>query len=519
MTNRQESQPIPNLPDYAFGERIGAGTYGTVYKARLISNILSRPSSAACNRPSSARPTSALSTFYAIKCISRKSLTKTTEDLLINEIKLLKGIKHENIVEMYDFQWDENYIYIIMEYCSGGDMSMFIRTRQLLSEARVRPFVKQIAKVLKFLYEKNISHMDLKPENILLTSADKSILKVADFGVAQHIGKDGSRSIRGTLMYMAPEILSSRPYDNRVDLWSVGVILYECLFGRPLFTFITIHDLIDTIKSDTPIQIPNDARISSECRNLLEGLLQRDPNKRISFADFFRHPFIFNDLSAQIARADEFLQKAINYEQLGDLQKALDYRVRALDEYAAITKVDEDADRKRMLKMKTAQGVKAAEDLKKRIRESASNSGLTPPPTTTTTTSLSSSPTIMNTDPLDLNNDKELFDAYQHCLNGDQLVNAFRFAQACEEYETGLSVMFHVSQMETDPTKKKILRDVITHFLSKAELSKQRNETQRIDLTIEKIKQDAASDNTIHDEIVNDEKKQQSIPQQTCCLQ
>ena len=94
-----------------------------------------------------------------------------------------------------------------------------------------------------------------------------------DFGVAQCIGKDGSRSIRGTLMYMAPEILSSHPYDNRVDLWSVGVILYgkvalfsftrsiylfrlkECLFGRPLFTFTTIHDLIDTIKSDAPIEV------------------------------------------------------------------------------------------------------------------------------------------------------------------------------------------------------------------------------------------------------------------------
>ncbi|CAF0858768.1 unnamed protein product [Adineta ricciae] len=518
MTNRQESQPTPNLPDYAFGERLGAGTYGTVYKARLISNILSRPSSAAQSRPTSARPTSALPAFYAIKCISRKSLTKTTEDLLINEIKLLKGIKHEHIVEMYDFQWDENYIYIIMEYCAGGDMSMFIRSRQLLSEARVRPFVKQIAKVLKFLYERNISHMDLKPENILLTSVEKPILKIADFGVAQCIGKDGSRSIRGTLMYMAPEILSSHPYDNRVDLWSVGVILYECLFGRPLFTFTTIHDLIDTIKSDTPIEIPNDARISPECRNLLEGLLQRDPNQRISFVEFFRHPFIFADLSAQIARADDFLQKAILYEQSGDLQKALDYRVRTLDEYVAITKVDEDADRKRIFKMKITQGVSAAEDLKKRIRETITNSGLTPPATTSLSSSSLSPPTIMNTDPLDLNNDQVLFDAYQNCLNGNQLVNAFRFTQACEEYEKGLTVMFGVARTELDPMKKQILREVITHFLNKAESAKQRSEAQRIDLAFQKIKEDSANDSTTPDEVLNDEKKQ-SAATQTCCLQ
>jgi serine/threonine protein kinase len=88
--------------------------------------------------------------------------------------------------------------------------------------------------------------MDLKPENILLTSIHRPTLKVAgndqesrflliwtlgiDFGVAQHIGRQGSRSIRGTLLYMAPEILSSRPYDNRVDLWSIGVILYGMIW-------------------------------------------------------------------------------------------------------------------------------------------------------------------------------------------------------------------------------------------------------------------------------------------------
>ncbi|CAF0922286.1 unnamed protein product [Rotaria sp. Silwood1] len=516
LTNRYESTAIPSLPDYAFGEKLGAGSYGTVYKARLISNIQSRPSSAACNRPTSARPTSALPTFYAIKCINRKVLTKTTEDLLINEIKTLKDIKHENIVEMYDFQWDENYIYIVTEYCAGGDMSTFIRSRQQLTETRARPFVQQIAKVLKFLYEKGISHMDLKPENILLTSIDKPILKVADFGVAQHIGEQGSRSVRGTLVYMAPEILSENPYDNRVDLWSIGVILYECLFGRPPFVFSTVNQLIDLIKSDIPIEIPNDAQISPECRNLLENLLQRNPDKRISFPDFFRHPFICLDVSPQIAHADNTLQQAINYEQSGDFKKALDYRVQALDEYLAIIKVDEDADRRRMLRMKVKQGVVVAEDLKKRIKEATTNSESTP---SVTTTSLLPSPSTSPSDDLDLNNDKELFDAYQHCLNGNQLMNAFMFARACEEYEIGLDVMLRVARTETDPTKIKILRNMIIHYLNKAESCKQRCETQRLDLAIEKIKQDSENDTTIMNESTYEEKKQRSPLQQTCHLQ
>ncbi|CAF1537112.1 unnamed protein product [Adineta steineri] len=501
MAGRNESTPLPNLPGYTFGEKLGAGSYGTVYKARLTPIVQTRPSSAISTRP----------IFYAIKCISRKALTKTTPDILINEIKLLKHIKHDNIVEMYDFSWDENYIYIVMEYCAGGDMSMFIRSRQQLSEARARPFVQQIARVLKFLYEKKLSHMDLKPENILLTSIDKPILKIADFGVAQYIGRRGSTSIRGTLLYMAPEILSSLPYDNRVDLWSVGVILYECLFGRPPFVCSSVDELIGEIKSNIPIDIPNDTRISSECRDLLEGLLQRDPNKRISFKDFFRHPFIFIDLSSQISRADEFLHKSINYEQSGNFKKALDYRVRALDEYVAIIKVDDDDNRRHQLRSKVKQGLVAAEALKRRMRETHSNSASTVP--TTTTTAAAAPP-----ENFDLNHNKELSDAYQHCLNGNQLMGVLRYGQACEEYQIGLSVMLRARRTETDPMKSKILHDVISFYLSKAELCKNKNEAQQLDINMAKIQEDSVLDNTMLDESnVNTEKK--STSQQNCCLQ
>ncbi|CAF1052630.1 unnamed protein product [Adineta steineri] len=500
MAGRNEPTPLPNLPGYTFGEKLGAGSYGTVYKARLIPIAQTRPSSAISARP----------IFYAIKCISRKALTKTTPDILINEIKLLKHIKHDNIVEMYDFSWDENYIYIVMEYCAGGDMSMFIRSRQQLSEARARPFVQQIARVLKFLYEKKLSHMDLKPENILLTSIDKPILKIADFGVAQYIGRRGSTSIRGTLLYMAPEILSSLPYDNRVDLWSVGVILYECLFGRPPFVCSSVDELIGEIKSNIPIDIPNDTRISSECRDLLEGLLQRDPNKRISFKDFFRHPFIFIDLSSQISRADEFLHKSIHYEQSGNFKKALDYRVRALDEYVAIIKVDEDDNRRHQLRSKVKQGLVAAEALKRRMRETHPNSASTVPTTTTTAASPPEN--------FDLNHNKELSDAYQHCLNGNQLVSVLRYGQACEEYQIGLSVMLRARRTETDPVKSKILHDVISFYLSKAELCKNKNEAQQLDINMAKIQEDSILDNTMLDESnVNAEKK--STSQQNCCLQ
>jgi serine/threonine protein kinase len=352
--------------------------------------------------------------------------------------------------------------------------------------------------------------MDLKPENILLTSIHRPTLKVADFGVAQHIGRQGSRSIRGTLLYMAPEILSSRPYDNRVDLWSIGIILYECLFGRPPFIFSSVDELIEEIKSNIPIEIPNDARISSDCRDLLEGLLQRDPNRRISFRDFFQHPFIVNNLSSQIIRADDLFQKSINYEQSGDFKKALDYRVRALDEYVAIIKVDVDEERRRMLRTKVKQGVAASETLKKRMRES-------PPRTRSVPTTVSPSPS----ENFDLKNDKELSDAYQHCLNGNQLMNVARFGQACEEYQIGLTVMLRAAKTETDPGKSKILHNVISFYLNKAEICKSKNEAQQLDNDMAKIREDSALDNTMIDEsnLNSDKKQQSSSSQQNCCLQ
>ena len=115
----------------------------------------------------------------AVKCIKKNGLNKASTENLLQEIKILKQIKHDYIVQLQDFQWDENYIYLIMEYCSGGDLSTFIKSRRTIPEKYVRRFVQQIACALKHLHSKGIAHMDLKPQNILLTSANNPSLKLA----------------------------------------------------------------------------------------------------------------------------------------------------------------------------------------------------------------------------------------------------------------------------------------------------------------------------------------------------
>ncbi|XP_010161093.1 serine/threonine-protein kinase ULK3, partial [Antrostomus carolinensis] len=168
----------------------------------------------------------------AIKCVNKSSLNRASVENLLTEIEILKTIHHPHIVELKDFQWDSDHIYLIMEFCAGGDLSRFIRMRRILPEKVARIFLQQLACALKFLHDHNISHLDLKPQNILLSSPENPQLKLADFGFAQYMSPwDEKHVLRGSPLYMAPEMVCRQQYDARVDLWSVGVILYEALFG------------------------------------------------------------------------------------------------------------------------------------------------------------------------------------------------------------------------------------------------------------------------------------------------
>jgi len=253
----------------------------------------------------------------AIKCISKKKLSSTAVDNIVTEIKLLKCMKHPHIVEMLDFQWDESYIYIVMEYCDGGDLSTFIHSRQKLNEKVCQLFLQQLASALHYLRQNNVSHMDLKPKNLLLTSKTRPKLKLADFGLAQSLGNDETQtSLKGSPLYMAPEILLQKSYDASVDLWSVGVILYESLFGRAPYSSQNLADLIEKVKDDSAIKIPTNVKLSAEVEDLLRRLLERNPEQRITFDEFFNHPFIVGKVptSEKDNQIKSLLQRAKDYE-------------------------------------------------------------------------------------------------------------------------------------------------------------------------------------------------------------
>ena len=120
--------------------------------------------------------------------------------------------------------------------------------------------------------------MDLKPQNILLTAGSRPRLKLADFGFAQKFSTDQTKtSLRGSPLYMAPEMILKRRYDAKVDLWSTGVIMFECLFGRAPYKSETVDELMAKIVEDSPIVIPESPQISGSCHELLGRCLTRDP--------------------------------------------------------------------------------------------------------------------------------------------------------------------------------------------------------------------------------------------------
>ena len=128
------------------------------------------------------------------------------------------------------------------------------------------------------------------------------------FRFAQDLAIDEENdSVKGSPLYMAPEIIFKQKYDAKADLWSIGVILYECLFGKAPYSSKTLQELLDKVTSLQPIQMPLNSKVSKECEDLLFRLLQHNPEKRISFQDFFNHEFI--DLKH--APSDENLEKAI----------------------------------------------------------------------------------------------------------------------------------------------------------------------------------------------------------------
>jgi serine/threonine-protein kinase ULK/ATG1 len=174
-----------------------------------------------------------------------------------------QDLKHTNIVQLFYYHELPTEIYLIIEFCNGGDLAEYLLKKETLSEMSIKHLTRHIAGALQAIHQRQIIHRDIKPQNILLsfrsTSSTQSFkdatIKLADFGFARYLSSsDMAATLCGSPLYMAPEILLGRRYDSKVDLWSTGTILYQCLTGEAPFKVsmiirinFNIRVLIDTI--------------------------------------------------------------------------------------------------------------------------------------------------------------------------------------------------------------------------------------------------------------------------------
>ncbi|MDD4931740.1 MAG: serine/threonine-protein kinase [Candidatus Colwellbacteria bacterium] len=273
----------------------------------------------------------------AVKKISKNSIQKISMERITNEIELMKRLNDTNIVQYKDMIADNNYIYIITDYCNGGSLQNFIEEYrgypENFSEDEVKIYMRQIRNALEYLVSKNIYHRDIKPHNIFVNYKNKVPgkhnaadieLKIGDFGFAKEIGSDDmDNTLCGTPMYIAPEIVYEKKFHINSDLWSIGIILFQLLYG--FFPFGTPKNILELMKNiDSTVlkfPLPNEKEgLSRSVHDLLTRLLQRDPKKRITWIDFFQHRWFTEtaDIGADMLETIE-LDESLIEDQIRDL--------------------------------------------------------------------------------------------------------------------------------------------------------------------------------------------------------
>ncbi|GAB4822348.1 hypothetical protein N2152v2_009394 [Parachlorella kessleri] len=261
--------------EWVISTHIGSGSFAIVWKAR---HRLTGQES-------------------AIKEIALDKLNSKLRQSLESEVSILKRINHDNIVKLLEVFEEKSKLYLIMEYCAGGDLAHYIRAHKRVPEAVAQHFMQQLAAGLREMWSHHLVHRDLKPQNLLLEGPGPlARLKIADFGFARNLQPQGlAETLCGSPLYMAPEILHFHKYDAKADLWSVGAILFELVAGRPPFNGANQFQLLRNIERGEA-RLPDSvaSQLSLPCRQLIHALLRRNPVERISFEEFFRHPFLTN---------------------------------------------------------------------------------------------------------------------------------------------------------------------------------------------------------------------------------
>ena len=289
--------------DYKKLQILGEGTFATVYEAQnRITDIM-----------------------RAMKIIKRqKRCSEQEKREITNEISILKTMDHPNIVKIFEFYSNKDSYSIIMEYCRGGPLVSEIKSYGPFDEKYTAYVMYQIFSAINYCHNMNIIHRDLKPENILIVSKNKSNnypnIKIGDFGMSKVVEKNAIQNLFvGTIYYVAPEVIKKK-YNEKCDIWSCGVIMYVLLTKKPPFDGDMAEEIIASIeKGEYDLKSPPFDKISKSALDLIQKLLNKDVEKRISAEEALNHPWFKEHQSRELY--NKILDQNIVQKLLNNLKK------------------------------------------------------------------------------------------------------------------------------------------------------------------------------------------------------
>ena len=231
-------------------------------------------------------------------------------ELLKREIEIMQSIEHPNVVRMYAATRTSRNLYMFLEYCRDGDIKELLRAKKgHLSESEALLYFRQIIEGFKILYQNKIIHRDIKPANILL---HEGVAKITDFGFARVIEGDmetsGQFSKVGTPLYMSPQILNEQRFSAKTDIWSLGMMLYEMLYGKTPWTAESPYRLFENI-NNIALDFPDKPPRSQEVKDLLRLMLIVEDRERISWLELFNHPLCKFDMKGIQANLEKIEQE------------------------------------------------------------------------------------------------------------------------------------------------------------------------------------------------------------------
>lgn len=288
--------------------QIGKGAFATVYKLATKQDGI----------------------VYAAKELDKRRFMKNgiLDQKVDNEMEIMKDLRHPNIVQYVDHHEHERWIYIIMEYIAGGELSAYLASNGKIAEDMVKSIARQLLHALQYLHKRKITHRDIKPDNILISSLDPLRVKLSDFGLSKVVQEETfMKTFCGTLLYCAPEVYPeydsyrqgvarkrrrlgdppprTSPYDQSVDMWSLGAVLFHLLCGSPPYTGRGDDrgaQMLRTIMTtDIEYDLLREEGVSEEAIDFVSRLLRRDPHERPTERELFKHTWIAN-----VADIDEY---------------------------------------------------------------------------------------------------------------------------------------------------------------------------------------------------------------------